>query len=91
MARHRIRPNIAQLCVVKAHVCAIIMTRKGQQLVKKLRGLGVEIDTTRGKGGHVQARFNGRITVIKTQGAKDLSNNYVKLVCKQLGIDPKEL
>ena len=24
----------------------------------------------------MQARFNGRITVIKTHGAKDLSNNY---------------
>ena len=65
------------------------MPMKGQQLVKKLRGIWVEIDLMQRR--HVQARFNRRITVIKTHGAKDLSNNYVKLVCKQLGIDPEEL
>ncbi|NCF75704.1 MAG: addiction module toxin, HicA family, partial [Proteobacteria bacterium] len=64
---------------------------QGKQLIKKLQALGVEIETGRGKGGHVQARFNGKKTVIKTHGAQDLSNNYVNLVCKQLGINPEDL
>lgn len=74
-----------------AHISANIMLMKGKQLIKKLRALGVEIETGRGKGGHVQARFNDKKAVIKTHGAKDLSNNYVKLVCKQLGINPEDL
>ena len=65
------------------------MPMKSQQLIKKLRGIWVEIDLMQRR--HVQARFNERIAVIKTPGAKDLSNNHVKLVCKQLGIDSKEL
>jgi predicted RNA binding protein YcfA (HicA-like mRNA interferase family) len=64
---------------------------KGRQLIKKLQALGVKIETGRGKGGHVQARFNGRKTVIKTHGGKDLSKNYVNLVCKQLGINQEDL
>ena len=64
---------------------------KGKQRLKKLRAAGVEIETGRGKGGHVQARCNGKKAVIKTHGAKDLSNNYVNLVCKQLGINPEDL
>ena len=64
---------------------------KGRQLIKKLQALGVEIETGQGKGGHVQARFNGRKTVIKTHGGKDLSKNYVNLVCKQLGINQEDL
>ena len=67
------------------------MLMKGKQLIKKLRALGVEIETGRGKGGHVQARFNDKKAVIKTHGAKHFSNNYVKLVCKQLGINPEDL
>jgi predicted RNA binding protein YcfA (HicA-like mRNA interferase family) len=64
---------------------------KGRQLIKKLQALGVEIETGRGKGGHVQTGFNGRKTVIKTHGGKDLSKNYVNLVCKQLGINQEDL
>ena len=53
------------------------MLMKGKQLIKKLRAVGVEIEKGRGKGGHVQARFNDKKAVIKTHGAKDFSNNYV--------------
>ena len=68
-----------------------MMAMKGKQLIKKLQALGVEIETGRGKGGHVQARFNGKKTVIKTHGATDLSKNYVNLVCKQLGVNQEDL
>ncbi len=64
---------------------------KGKQLTKKLQALGVQIESGRGKGGHVQARLDGKTTVIKTHGSKDLTKNYVLLVCKQLGINPEDL
>ena len=67
------------------------MLMQGKQLIETLRALSVEIETGRGKGGHVQARFDDKKAVIKTHGAKDFSNNYVKLVCKQLGINPEDL
>ena len=64
---------------------------KGRQFLARLRALGVEIDVSHGKGGHVEVRFQGRKSFVKMHGAKDLSNNYIRLVCRQLGIDPKEI
>jgi len=63
------------------------MRMKARQFIRKLKAHGVEIETGRGKGGHVLATFEGRRTVIKTHGAKDLSNQYIRLVCRQLGIE----
>ena len=74
-----------------AHMCASILPVKGKQLIRKLRAMGVQIETGRGKGGHIQARHKGNKTVIKTHGAKDLSSAYIALVCKQLGINPEDL
>ena len=64
---------------------------KGKQLVRRLRKLGVEIDATRGKGAHSLATYQGRRSTIITHGDRDLSPEYIKAVCKQLGIDPKEI
>jgi len=64
---------------------------KGKQFVKKLRKRGVEIIEGRGKGGHVLAKYQGRISTIKTHGDKDLSRTYMKVVCKQLGIELSDL
>lgn len=64
---------------------------KGKQLVRRLRKLGVEIDASRGKGAHSLATYQGKRATIMTHGDRDLSPAYIKLVCKQLGIDPKEI
>lgn len=73
------------------HPCVRLRTNitrmKARQFIRKLKAHGVEIETGRGKGGHVLATFEGRRTVIKTHGAKDLSNRYIQLVCRQLGIE----
>jgi len=64
---------------------------KGKQFTKRLRKLGVEITKGRGKGGHVLAAYRGHQTVIKMHGDKDLSKAYIRLVCKQLGIEQEDL
>ncbi len=64
---------------------------KGKQFVRRLRKLGVEIDATRGKGAHCLAAWQGKRATIMVHGDRDLSPAYIKLVCKQLGIDPKEI
>lgn len=64
---------------------------KGKQLVRRLRKLGVEIDPSRGKGAHSLATYHGERATIMTHGDRDLSPDYIKLLCKQLNIDPKEI
>lgn len=64
---------------------------KGRQLVRRLEAAGVEIIETRGKGGHVVARYAGRQTTIPTHGSRDLGPNFIRLICKQLGLDPKKV
>lgn len=64
---------------------------KARQFLRKLRARGATVDVGRGKGGHVYVRHGGRKSIVKMHGSKDLDNSYVKLVCRQLGIDPEDL
>lgn len=52
---------------------------------------GVAISKGRGKGGHVLAKFEGKGTTIPCHGAKDVDPEFLKRICKQLGIEPKEI
>ncbi len=60
---------------------------KGRQFIRKLRRAGVEIDTKRGKGGHVGVTSRGRATVVPVHGDTDLAPEFLRRICKQLGID----
>lgn len=60
---------------------------KGRQFVRKLRRAGVQIDTKRGKGGHVRLSHRGRSTVMPVHGDTDLAPEFLRRICKQLGID----
>ena len=60
---------------------------KGRQFVRKLRKAGVDIDTKRGKGGHVRLTFRSRSTVLPMHGDTDLAPEFLRRICKQLGID----
>ena len=64
---------------------------KGKQFARRLRKLGVDIDASRGKGAHSLATWRGKHATIMTHGDRDLSPTYIKMVCKQLGVDPKEI
>lgn len=61
---------------------------KGGQLIRRLKKHGVQIAKGRGKGGHQLATFKGRQTTIPMHGDADLGPGFVRLICKQLGIDP---
>lgn len=64
---------------------------KAKQFLKKLKHLGVEIVAGRGKGGHYLAKYKGRQSTIPVHGDADISPVFIKVICKQLGIDPKDL
>lgn len=60
---------------------------KGRQFVRRLRKAGVAIDTKRGKGGHLRLVYRGRSTVLPVHGDTDLAPEFLRDICKQLGID----
>lgn len=64
---------------------------KPRQFIQRLEKFGVSVDPSRGKGGHYRAEFQDRWATIKVHGSKDLTPAYMKLVCKQLGIDPQSI
>ena len=64
---------------------------KYKQLIRKLKQLGVEIDKTRGKGGHQLAKYQGRQATIPIHGDADIGPQFVRMLCKQLGINPDEI
>lgn len=45
------------------------------------------IDTKRGKGGHLRLSHGGRSTVLPVHGDTDLAPEFLRRICKQLGID----
>jgi len=64
---------------------------KAKQFLRRLREAGAEIDESRGKGGHVLVRFRGRWTTVPVHGAVDLGPDFLRRICKQLGMDPKQV
>jgi mRNA interferase HicA len=64
---------------------------KGRQLIRRLKAAGVEIIKSRGKGGHVVARYRGRQTTVPIHGSRDLGPDFIRDLCKQLGLDPKSV
>jgi predicted RNA binding protein YcfA (HicA-like mRNA interferase family) len=64
---------------------------KGRQLIRRLEAAGVEIIANRGKGGHLIARYRGRQTTVPTHGSRDIGPDFIRDLCKQLGLDPKQV
>jgi predicted RNA binding protein YcfA (HicA-like mRNA interferase family) len=64
---------------------------KARELIRKLKKHGVELIKGRGKGGHQLARFCGKQTTIPVHGDADLGPQFVKILCKQLGINPDDI
>lgn len=63
---------------------------KANELLRRLRKLGAEVITGRGKGGHVLVKLGEHQTVVPT-GTRELPTGTVAAVCKQLGLRPEEL
>ena len=64
---------------------------KGRQLIRRLRAAGVEIIRSRGKGGHVVARYRGRQTTVPSHSDRDIGPEFIREICKQLGLDPRRV
>lgn len=67
------------------------MTMKSRQLIRRLKAAGVEIIKSRGKGGHVVARYRGRQTTVPVHGSRDLGPDFIREICKQLEIDARRV
>ncbi len=63
---------------------------KTKELIRKLRKAGVSIIDRRGRGSHVLAIFGDRQATIPYHSA-DLGTIFCRELCKQLGLDPKEV
>ena len=73
------------------HNCPNIKFVKAKQLIRKLKKHGVEFIRSRGKGGHQLAKYRGKQTTIPVYGDGDLGPQFVKTLCKQLGINPDDI
>ena len=61
---------------------------KGRQLIRRLGAAGVQIIQSRGKGGHVVARYRDRQTTVPIHRGRDIGPNFIREIRKQLGLDP---
>ena len=64
---------------------------KSREFIKRLKRNGVEIALNRGKGGHVWAIYQGKKTTIPVHGSTDFDPQFLKVLCKQLGIEPEKV
>jgi mRNA interferase HicA len=71
-------------------MCPKIAIMKAKEFIKRLKRAGVEI-IEGGKGSHVRLFYNNRKTTIPFHGSKDVDPVFLKEICKQLGLDPKEI
>lgn len=68
-----------------------LIAMKTKQFIKKLKQLGVEFDTKRGKGGHCLALYKNRQATVPVHGDADIGPVFIKMICKQLGINPEKI
>lgn len=64
---------------------------KAREFLRRLRRAGAEIVAKRGKGSHVLVRYKGRCSTVPLHSGMDLDPDFLKEVCKQLGLDPHEI
>jgi mRNA interferase HicA len=68
----------------------------GSEFLRKLRRLGrrrgmeVQLVEFHGKGSHARVYFGSRFTAIKDR-KKELPKGLLTAMCRQLGVDPKDL
>jgi predicted RNA binding protein YcfA (HicA-like mRNA interferase family) len=60
------------------------------ELLRRLRRLGVTVVPNRGKGGHVRVERNGLVSHVPT-GTGDLKTGLVQGVLRQLGLTMRDL
>jgi predicted RNA binding protein YcfA (HicA-like mRNA interferase family) len=56
-----------------------------------LRRAGVEVTGRAGGTGHLLARYQANKAPVPMHGDRDLGPEFLKKLCKELGIDPRRL
>lgn len=69
----------------------MLLLVKGKQFVKKLKRAGCEVNEKRGKGGHVIVSHGERWTTVPIHGDADLGPDFLRKICKQLGLQPEDV
>lgn len=64
---------------------------KSREFLKRLKRHGAKIRSNRGKGGHVLVEFQNKQTTVPVHGDKDLSPEFLKKICGQIGLEYKEI
>lgn len=64
---------------------------KPKQAVSRFKKAGVQITSSRGKGGHTLLRFKGRQAILPMHGGREVPKVLLQKICKQLGLDPKDV
>ena len=64
---------------------------QAREFLRCLRRAGAEIVAKRGKGSHVLVRYEGRSSTVPVHGGLDLDPDFLREVCKQLGLKPQEV
>ena len=64
---------------------------KAREFLKRLKRTGAKVQPNRGKGGHVLVEYQNRQTTVPVHGDKDLSPEFLKTICKQLGLDSRTI
>lgn len=64
---------------------------KAKQFLRKLKALGAEINDKRGKGSHVLVSYQDKGATVPFHKGRDLDRNFLKEICKQLGLDPDKV
>jgi predicted RNA binding protein YcfA (HicA-like mRNA interferase family) len=64
---------------------------KCKEFLRRLKQHGVTITGNRGKGGHVLAEYGSKAATIPKHGAKDMAPEFLKEICKQLGLNPRQV
>lgn len=67
-----------------------IAVMKAKEFIKRLKRNGVEVIENRGKGGHVMAVCGAKKATVPIHSA-DIGPVFLKRICKQLGLDPKDV
>lgn len=64
---------------------------KAREFLKRLKRNGAKVQLNRGKGGHVLVEYQNRQTTVPVHGDKDLSPEFLKQICKQIGLDHRTI
>jgi predicted RNA binding protein YcfA (HicA-like mRNA interferase family) len=63
------------------------LTVKTKQFLRRLQAVGVVAVADRGKGGHYRLTCGQRKSILSFHGGADLTPTYMKVICKQLGLN----